>query len=223
MNLRALVPTSPNMARKKSEPPAPESEAWPLDKRLAAHELVKPGQFISSSGGQVEAAKIQEIAGLLWFQEGISDADRDAKIVKAMDLFASIKPAEGIEAMLAAQMVGAHHAAMECLRRAMIPSQSFEGRKQSLDYAQRLMALYIQQLAALDKHRGKGQQKITVERVQVAAGGQAIVGNVSSETAPQARQSRRKVAPPQIAHHPAETSPLDALDEAKPKSKSRAR
>jgi hypothetical protein len=42
------------------------------------------------------------------------------------------------------------------------------------------MALYAQQVAALNKHRGKGQQKVTVEHVYVAPGGQAIVGNVEA-------------------------------------------
>ena len=32
----------------------------------------------------------------------------------------------------------------------------------------------------LNKHRGKGQQKITVKHVNVAAGGQAIVGNIEA-------------------------------------------
>ena len=32
----------------------------------------------------------------------------------------------------------------------------------------------------LNRHRGKGQQKVTVEHVQVNAGGQAIVGNIES-------------------------------------------
>jgi len=43
-------------------------------------------------------------------------------------------------------------------------------------------------MAALDRHRGKGQQKITVEPVQVAPGGQAIVGHVQAApaAAPQA-------------------------------------
>lgn len=54
-------------------------------------------------------------------------ADRVARIVRALDLFESIKSGEGIEAMLAAQMVGTHHAAMECLRRAMLPSQFSRG------------------------------------------------------------------------------------------------
>lgn len=40
------------------------------------------------------------------------------------------------------------------------------------------MALYAQQMAALDKHWGKGQQKLTVEHIHVHSGGQAIVGHV---------------------------------------------
>jgi hypothetical protein len=35
-------------------------------------------------------------------------------------------------------------------------------------------------LTALNKHRGKGQQKVTVEYVNVESGGQAIVGNVET-------------------------------------------
>ena len=33
---------------------------------------------------------------------------------------------------------------------------------------------------ALGRHRGKGQQKVTVEHVHVNAGGQAIVGAVAA-------------------------------------------
>ena len=75
-------------------------------------------------------------------------------------------------------MVGTHFAALECLRRAAIHEQGFEAREMNLRQAQKLMSLYTQQLAALNKHRGKGQQKVTVEHVNVAPGGQAIVGNV---------------------------------------------
>jgi hypothetical protein len=74
---------------------------------------------------------------------------------------------------------------MECLRRAAKPEQSFEGRERVLKQAQKLMALYAQQMAALDKHRGRGQQRVVVEHVHVHPGGQAIVGTV--EASPAAR------------------------------------
>ena len=35
-------------------------------------------------------------------------------------------------------------------------------------------------MKALNKHRGKGDQKVTVEHVNVEAGGQAIVGSIET-------------------------------------------
>ncbi|MDA9226431.1 hypothetical protein N9P29_00865 [bacterium] len=78
------------------------------------------------------------------------------------------------------QMIGTHEAATECLRRAMIEGQGFESRDVNLKHAEKLMAVYAKQIEALNKHRGKGQQKITVKHVNVESGGQAIVGNVET-------------------------------------------
>ena len=69
-------------------------------------------------------------------------------------------------------------AAMECYRRAMISEQSSEGRKECLTQANKLSRTYTTLLEALNRHRGKGQQKVTVEHVHVHSGGQAIVGAV---------------------------------------------
>jgi hypothetical protein len=82
--------------------------------------------------------------------------------------------------MLAAQMVTAHNAAMDCMRRAAMPAQTFEGREQNLKFAAKFMAVYERQLSALDRRRGGGQQKITVEHVNVHTGAQAIVGDVTT-------------------------------------------
>ena len=82
--------------------------------------------------------------------------------------------------MLAAQMVAAHSATMECYRRAMLKDQTFEGRHESLKQANRLSRTYTMQMDALSRHRGKGQQRVTVEHVHVHAGGQAVVGAVEA-------------------------------------------
>src|SRR5262245_13916185 len=84
------------------------------------------------------------------------------------------------EGMMAAQLIAAHNAAMECYRRAMIGEQSFEGRRENLSQANKLSRTYAALLDTLNRHRGKGQQKVTVEHVHVHEGGQAIVGNVES-------------------------------------------
>jgi hypothetical protein len=81
----------------------------------------------------------------------------------------------------AAQLVACHNASMECYRRAMIDEQTFEGRRENLSQANKLSRTYATLLEALNRHRGKGtQQKVIVEHVNVAAGGQAIVGNVEA-------------------------------------------
>jgi hypothetical protein len=69
--------------------------------------------------------------------------------------------------MLVAQMVAAHSAAMECYRRAMLPDQTFAGCDSNLKHAAKLSRTYAELLLALDKHRGKGQQRVTVEHVHV--------------------------------------------------------
>ena len=89
-----------------------------------------------------------------------------------------IAPKDEIEGMLAAQMVATHNAAMECYRRAMISEQNFVARNQNLSFASKLSRTYTMQVEALQKYRGKVQQKVTVEHVHVHEGGQAIVGNV---------------------------------------------
>jgi hypothetical protein len=133
--------------------------------------------------------KLQEIAGLLWHGEGAKEDDVNARLVRAVEQFESLAPADGAEGMLALQMVATHDAALECLRRAALPTQTFAGRDMALKHAHKLMSLYTQQLAALNKHRGKGQQKVTVEHVNVAAGGQAIVGNVEASGGDRGRGS----------------------------------
>ena len=124
--------------------------------------------------------RLRELVSVLIERPDDSKKSTTAKIARAVELYEDLKPADGLEGMLAIQMVGTHHAALECLRRAALPEQTFAGRDMNLKHATKLMAPYNQQVAALDKHRGKGQQKVTVEHVYVAPGGQAIVGNVEA-------------------------------------------
>ena len=70
---------------------------------------------------------------------------------------------------------------MECYRRAMLNAQTFEGRHENLSQANTLSRTYAVLLDTLNRHRGKGQQKVTVEHVHVHDGGKAIVGNVDHQ------------------------------------------
>src|SRR5271166_3625269 len=117
------------------------------------------------------------------------------------DALIGIAPKDEIEGMLAAQLIACHNASMECYRRAMIGEQTFEGRRENLSQANKLSRTYATLLEALNRHRGKGQQKVTVEHVHVHEGGQAIVGNVEGG----GMQRKSKDQPHALGYAPGET------------------
>jgi len=80
-------------------------------------------------------------------------------------------------AMIGAQLIACHNASMECYRRAMLPDIPFDTRHGNLNSANKLSRTYATLLEALNRHRGKGQQKVTVEHVHVR---QAVVGMVET-------------------------------------------
>lgn len=167
--------------------------------RHAAHENAPANKVQEALGVSDDALfqqKVNEIVKLLWVHEDASEETKHERVVRALELYESLEPEDGAEGMLAMQMVGTHDAALECLRRAALPNQTYEGRDMALKHAQKLMTLYTKQLETLNKHRGKGQQKVTVEHVNVQAGGQAIVGNVEAGQ----RGSQQRNAEPAIDH-----------------------
>ena len=90
------------------------------------------------------------------------------------------------------------------LPKGAIRDQTFEGRRENLNQANKLSRTYATLLDTLNRHRGKGQQKVTVEHVHVHEGGQAIVGNVESRGG---FASKAKEQPHALAHAPGATMP----------------
>jgi len=164
----------------KTPPEKPAAETSPVKERLPPFKLPELNPDLPYSGKDVERAKLRELMDMIWVPPSASAEERNALLVKAVDMFNSLKVEDGFEGMLAVHMIGAHNAITECFRRAMIPEQPLSAQKVYLSQAERLMGLYTRHLAALDKHRGKGQQNITVKHVNVASGGQAIVGNIDT-------------------------------------------
>jgi len=120
-----------------------------------------------------------QVVQALWLKNSSPD-ERDNQLSATVAALIGIGPRDELEGMMAAQLVAAHNAAMECYRRAMIGEQTFEGRRESLNQANKLSRTYATLLEALNRHRGKGQQKVTVEHVHVHSGGQAVVGMVQT-------------------------------------------
>jgi hypothetical protein len=59
-----------------------------------------------------------------------------------------IRPRDELEGMMAAQLIAAHNAAMECHRRAMLAEQTFAGRSESLNQANKLSRTFTTLLDA---------------------------------------------------------------------------
>jgi len=91
-----------------------------------------------------------------------------------------IAPQDGVEAMLAAQMIATHSLSMEMGKRAVLDGQTPEGVHENINRMTKLQRTFVSQMEALQKKRNKGQV-IQVQHVNVEAGGQAVVGNVTTK------------------------------------------
>jgi hypothetical protein len=112
-------------------------------------------------------------------QAGSKGRELDEKGINFMlSVIKGVKPEDQVEVMLAAQMAAVHMATMTFARRLAIADTTPQ-----LDSAERafnkLARTFTTQVEALKRYRTGGEQKVTVKRVTVNSGGQAIVGNVS--------------------------------------------
>ena len=142
----------------------------------------KPGSSKDIGGGESENWNFRQMQLILSALPGASARDKksageigSAVVSGLMD----VKPNDPIEGMLTSQMVVAHEAALDMYRRAWSqPPEYFDARcryLQMADKAQRTLAMLTERL---DRHRGAGQQQITVKHVTVNADN-AIVGDVN--------------------------------------------
>lgn len=142
---------------------------------------IKDRSEISGSDDEAfTSTLIHQIAGGAWLADTNDKDIQHERMNALLTALKGLKPRDELEGMMATQMVGLHNAAMECMRRAMIEGQTFEGRNANLNQANKLTRSYAAMVDTLNRYRGKGvsEQKMTVEHVHVHAGGQAIVGNV---------------------------------------------
>jgi hypothetical protein len=144
---------------------------------------------------------VDQAVNALWRKN--SDSDEETRQIRAtLTAMMGMKPRDELEGMLIGQLIASHNAAMECYRRAMIGDQTFEARRENLNQANKLSRTYPALTEALDRHRGKGQQRITVEHVNVHAGGQAIVGSVTTGSESSQKSKEQTNATREITHEP---------------------
>jgi hypothetical protein len=145
---------------------------------------------VSKTGGtRIDAfneAQLRSLLACLQPHLGPDQASSsEAQTLSAIAALRAFEPRDAIEGMIAAQAVGAHHTAMECLRRACQPGESPEVASRLHRDAAAMSRSFADLVTTLERRRDRtARQVIRVERVVVEAGGQAIVGAVGMAPAP---------------------------------------
>jgi len=95
-------------------------------------------------------------------------------------LAAELEPRDAVEAMLIAQMGVTHSSMMAASQRAW-DANNAEAHEAYDRIMNRLGRTFLAQVEQFRRYRSGGSQVVRVEHVNVSAGGQAIVGNVSPD------------------------------------------
>jgi hypothetical protein len=122
-----------------------------------------------------------------------------------------IDPRDQLEAMLAAQMAAVHVASMK-LARILANAETILQQDSAERAFNKLIRTFSTQLEALKRYRTGAEQKVTLQHVSVAEGGQAIVGNVTQ--APR-ENGQEKAATPPPALTDTNVIPMPITDESK--------
>ena len=126
--------------------------------------------------------RVPELSALLHQVVDLTQKDRkpdEQGINQMLAQIAAIEPTDGIEAMLATQMVTVHNAMLKSAR-SLRGSETIPQQDSNGNLVNKLARTFATQVEALKRYRSKGEQKVVVEHVTVNEGGQAIVGNVET-------------------------------------------
>ncbi len=136
----------------------------------------------SNSGG------LSDKFGWMVYEQLSKSCYKDTNIFEAVKHICielkGIAPKDQIEGMLATQMIATHHAALDDFAIAA-QSETMDIRAAALSSATKLTRTYAAQMEALNRYRGKGQQKMTVEHVHINSNVQAIIGNITKNNSSQ--------------------------------------
>ena len=86
-----------------------------------------------------------------------------------------------VEAIIGTHISWLNVLILDCIRRGYSTDNTFEGRDANINRACKLLRAFSSQMDTLNKYRNRGNQKMTVEHVNINEGGQAVFGSISSK------------------------------------------
>jgi hypothetical protein len=230
-NEKAVHPNKERAVHQKVTP----AERAAVDKHFARREAkprVRLKVFKDGNGPQIEFDHPDEKIGQMLVMEALATADWDFlhgivdQLAKAsrrgedisehginfmLSVIKGIEPRDQLETMLAAQMAAVHVASMSFARQfAHVETLS---QQDSAERAfNKLTRTFAMQMEALKRYRTGAEQKVTLQHVSVADGGQAIVGNVTQ--VPREKGQEQTAAPPR-ALTDTNVVPMPSIDKSK--------
>jgi len=197
--------------------------------RLEAKPSVRFKVSKTGSNPQIEFDHPDELVGPLLVMEALASADQDFVngIVRQLadasghdqeiderglnfmlSVIKGVEPRDQLETMLAAQMAVVHVVSMSFARHfaliETLPQQDSAERAFN-----KLTRTFAMQMEALKRYRSGAEQKVTLQHVSVAEGGQAIVGNVTHAPRKNGQeQTAQKKAAQEKAATPPPTLPI---------------
>ena len=240
------MPKKPRLEPKVDEPKKPY-EATPAEKEAVRRVLARregrssaprvsirhegetdvisltQGDPVAGSVVVMDALGICEADFASWYLSQIIEvakpgARADEKATNAMLAgIAAMRPRDEAEAMLIAQMIATHELAMTFARR-LKRIENIAQQDSAVNGLTKLTRTYAAQMEALKRYRSGGEQKMTVQHVHVAEGGQAIFGNVSAPAEGVGVRKKSEVHPHALAYAPGVEMPrqIEAEREAVP-------
>jgi len=135
-------------------------------------------RLLAEALGAVDRDALDGLLKQLVMASVIGQKPDEANLAFMISMMKSIAPRDSIEAMLAAQMVCVHVAAMRCACR-LACTDDIQQQESATRALGRLMRIFPAQVEALSRHRNDGERGITVQNLSVQDGGKAILGNVT--------------------------------------------
>ena len=143
------------------------------------YETLKAGLRVDET--TLQHYRLNEFVPLTPIQDLGDEDEKRARVNRSISMVEAIAPQDGVEELLAMQMVALHQAAMECSTKGLHPEISTVRKDVNLAMMVKLTDAYAKHMAVLDKHRRRASQTVVVEHVNVESGGQAIVGHVETD------------------------------------------
>jgi len=137
--------------------------------------------LLAKAAGSVQWVLVKRLVGQALMIMAPEEGKEQQALEEILAALLEIGPTDGLQGMAAVQIIATHALAIRHLRSAAEATHP-EAQNHYQRLAEKSMSMFTKQLNSLARYRSRGQpQRILIEKVEVAAGGRAVVaGKIES-------------------------------------------